>query len=182
MDSSRVVGVIASLIIVIVLAACGCGSQQPASLNWKYPVRFGDSRARVHELLGAPNTGLLSAAEKFWASGVDVEFGPEGRVTGFTFDGVAAAPYGGPEGSYPTEREFFAGLGAQADEATFRRVLGIPVDDQQREALYRRSAWRRDGFLIQAAFLAVETSAEGRTLAKGTLFSVTISQAEHWRS
>src|SRR4029453_8674907 len=91
----------ATVLIAIASALPGCGNgggvhsdaQTETSGIWQYPVHLGDSRAKVHELLGGPYDQTLDYREAYPASGVEVWFDPEGRVSKFSFVGEASALY-----------------------------------------------------------------------------------------
>ena len=91
------IGGSAALIAIGVLSACDLNrTVQPASGEsdgaWTYPLHFGDSRGKVHEVLGSA-THTTEVLEEYPLSGVTLWFSPEGRVTKFNFQGAAGALY-----------------------------------------------------------------------------------------
>jgi hypothetical protein len=79
------------------IECCGAGQVSPALKaagpdSWQYPIRLGDTRARVHELLGAASRTTTNL-EEYPTSGVDVWFNTEGRVTKLNFAGEASVVY-----------------------------------------------------------------------------------------
>jgi len=164
-------GFVAMFIALVLLAGCGGGQRERAD-TWQYPVRLGDSRARVHELLGAASRSTLDL-EEYPASGVTVWFDTENRVTKPNFAGEASAVYASASfDPIISEQQLLFGLTGHTDEAGFKRVLGVPArESQERSASVRelRCVWKKDGYLVDALFLVAKRNHEGKTFPKGTL-------------
>ena len=110
------------------------GAEGTPADSWEYPVRLGDPRARVHELLGAA-TRATPELEDYPASGVTAWFDSEGRITKLNFAGDAAALY--TNASFDpivSERPVVFGLTGHTDEDGFRRALGVPARESQQRS------------------------------------------------
>jgi hypothetical protein len=169
-------------ITLSLLPACGPEGQEgsPARTDsrngWEYPIRLGDPRSKVHQFLGnaARTTEVL---EEYPMSGVTTWFDLEGRLAKLNFHGKAGALYSGPNAMMapnwiPSDRPLLFGLTAHADEADFRRRLGSPVHEVEAgpaKAKELRCLWRKDGYLIDALFLASDRTEGGKAFAKGCL-------------
>jgi hypothetical protein len=177
------------LVLILVLPmALGCGSvgspgQRSDADPWTYPVRLAESRAKAHELLGNP-ARTTEVLEEFPKSGITLWFDSEGRVTKINLHGIAGALYAGPSSMYgdnwiPSDRSLLLGLNARSTEEEFLRILGPPADQTeagratQREV---RRVWRRDGYVLDATFLAVERTEAGKTFPKGALLWFEVSR------
>jgi hypothetical protein len=172
--------VMVGLAIVFVSAACTSGGPDhtaaPVETSWQYPLQFGDSRAKAHELLGnaTRSTDLL---EEYPMSGVTLWFDREGRVAKFNFQGSGGSLYAGPKsmtGTYwiPTTRPVVFDLTAAANDVEFARVLGAPVSENEAGTAKDREVrrvWRKGGYVIDALFLGADRVGDQATLVKGTL-------------
>jgi hypothetical protein len=167
-----------AFVALLVLSLSPACKFRTASDPWAYPVRLGDSRARVHELLGSA-TRTTEAVEEYPLSGVSVWFNPEGRVTKLNFSGAAAGLNSvGTFDSIPSDRSLMFGLTADIDEAGFRHLLGPPTVEAGLGSMARREArlvWRKGGYTIDAHFLATDRPHDERLLAKGCLLWFEIS-------
>jgi len=164
------------------LPACGTNSNDSSSArtdsrdSWQYPLRLGDARARVHEILGNA-TRTTEVLEEYPMSGVTVWFDSEGRLTKLNFHGEAGALYSGPNSMIganwiPSDRPVLSGLTSHANEDDFRRLLGSPVREYEAgpsNAKEVRRVWRYGGYLIDALFLVSDRTNEGKTFTKGSL-------------
>jgi hypothetical protein len=120
--------------IVALLMSGACESKQRASAvlneagtSWAYPVRFGNTRAQVHAILGNA-ARLTEALEEYPLSGVTLWYDAEGRVAKFNFAGPASTVYSASSlKPIPSDHQLMFGLRADTDEAGFRRLLGTPV-------------------------------------------------------
>jgi len=182
----RVVATIAVTLSLSALHASKGEGDSPiathSGASWEYPIRLGDSRAKVHALLGNASRAT-DVLEEYPMSGVTIWFDSEGRVTKLNFQGEAGALYAGPNSVIgpnwiPSDRPVVFGLTAHATEDQFRRQLGSPVreDDAGRaKAKELRLVWRKDGYLIDALFVASDRTEEGKMFAKGGLIWFEIS-------
>ena len=188
-------GVITALWIVLLalMAAAACllvtcgrvpdpGShlEDGAPAVWEYPIHLGDPRSKVHELLGGPEDPTLNYKEVYPASGVEVWFGREDRVTKFSFIGNAAALYQASAIQIPSARTLMLGLTARSMEADFRRALGPPTQEDlagQSDARERHCVWKTRGLLIDAQFLAADRTGNGKTFREGALLWFYVSPA-----
>jgi hypothetical protein len=170
---------LASSVLFVLVLSPGCRSKGPDSStgdrvvsSWAYPVRLGQSRAVVHELLGNPSR-VTDTLEEYAISGVTVWYSPEGRVAKLNFLGDASALYSsGSFDSIPSDRQLMFGLTAHTDQAGFRRLLGVPVREAEvgrADAKETRVVWRKDGAVVDALFLAADRRHDGRILPRGTL-------------
>lgn len=144
---------------------------------WTYAVHLGDSRGRAHELLGNA-TRTTEVLEEYPLSGVTVWFSPEGRVTKFNFQGSAAALYSSGQNWIPSDRTVVFGLTASSSATDFASRLGSPVDESEVGPLAARELrriWRKEGYLIDALFLASDRTGGGQTFPKGSLLWVELS-------
>ena len=142
---------------------------------WPYPVRLGDSRAQVHGSLGNA-ARVTEVLEEYPLSGVTVWYNPEGRVAKLNFAGLACAVYSLE--SIPSDRQLMFGLTAHTDEAGFRQLLGNPVRESVAGAANAKEArvvWRKDGYVIDALFLASERAYQSQALPLGRLVWFEIS-------
>jgi len=170
---------------VVFLVACGGGKNhqhdapQTNAGSWQYAVRLGDPQSRVHEMLGAASRAT-SELEEYPLSGVTVWFDREGRVTKLNFAGVASALYGGTSSDLiPSDRQTLFGLTGHTGEAEFRRILGVPtIENHERSSTVRelRCVWKKDGYVVDALFLAAERSHEGKRYPMGSLIWFDISR------
>ena len=181
-------GVAAILIATAWFSACDLkdagsqriGSDSPSS--WAYPLHFGDSRGRAHEVLG-PAARTTEVLEEYPMSGVTLWFSPEGRLTKLNFQGSAGALYSGPNSTggqnwIPSDRSLVFGLTAHANEVDFARLLGAPVSETEAGSAGTRELrriWRRGGYLIDALFLASARTDLGKTFPRGSLLWLEIS-------
>ena len=119
--------------------------------------------------------------EEYPTSGVTVWFNPEGKVVKFNFAGTASPLYSTPSfDPIVSDRHVVFDLSGNADEGSFRRVLGTPTrQSEERSTGVRelRCLWKRDGYLVDALFLATERRLEGRTFPKGCLLWFEVSRA-----
>lgn len=172
--------VMVALSVIFVSSACTSESRESAAVlvetSWQYPLQFGDSRDKAHELLGNA-TRTTDLLEEYPMSGVTLWFDPEGRLAKLNFQGSGGSLYAGPKsmmGTYwiPTNKPVLFGLTPSANEAEFARVLGAPVSENEagtaRDREVRR-VWRKGGNVIDALFLGVDRAADQATLLKGTL-------------
>jgi hypothetical protein len=175
----------AALFAVAVLSACDSKkADQPASGEshgpWTYPLHLGDSRGTAHDVLGNA-TRATEVLEEYPLSGVTLWFSPEGRVTKFNFQGAAGVLYSDGQTWIPSGRTLVFGLTAHSSDADFAGRLGAPVTEGQAgapgsaTAKERRRIWRRDGYLIDALFLASDRNHLGQTFPNGSLLWVEIS-------
>jgi hypothetical protein len=146
--------------------------QSSQSGSWQYSVRLGDMREQVHKLLG-PASRTTPMLEEYAPSGVTAWFDNENRVTKLNFAGRASAVYATASfGPIISDRQVLFGLTGYTDEAGFRRVLGVPVkESQERSASVGelRCIWKKDGYVVDALFLAAERNYKGKIFSKGTL-------------
>jgi hypothetical protein len=161
------------------LAACGPSGVEILAGHasrrdtWEYPIRLGDARAKVHQLLGNA-TRTTELLEEYPMSGVMAWFDPEGRVSKLSFLGEASAIYSlTPLDSMPSDQPLMFGLTAHTDEAGFRRLLGAPIREVMTKEL--RCVWRRDHYVIDALFAAESVRHEDKMFAKGCLVWFEIS-------
>ena len=151
--------------------------QEIGSDSWQYPVRFGDTRARVHELLSNASR-MTPELEEYPTSGITVWFDGDGRVRKFNFAGEATAIYSAPWfDPIPSNHQLVFGLTSHTDEAGFRRILGVPLRETQvRRTSIRelRCIWRREGYVVDALFLVTPRSHEEKTYRKGSLLWVEV--------
>ena len=148
--------------------------------SWQYPVRPGDNRARVHELLGNP-ARATAGLEEYPSSGVTAWFNTEGRVAKLNFSGEAAVLYSTDSfGMIPSKNQVLSGLSNRSDETDFRRILGTPAKEQQERASISRELhclWKTDSLLINALFLVAPRTHEGKTYGKGSLLWFEVSRS-----
>ena len=151
--------------------------QEAASDPWQYPIKLGDTRARVHELLGAPSH-TTAELEEYPPSGLTVWFDLGGRVTKLNFAGAASAIYSGSSSTpIPSDRQLLFGLTSHTDEAGFRSILGTAARETQERSTNRRElqcVWKKDGYVIEGLFLAAERTYEEKTYASGTLLWIEV--------
>lgn len=166
--------------LILVVLAVGCANSVPeaeqadqaSSDPWQYPIRLGDTRAAVHDLVGSPGR-VTAELEEYPASGVTVLFDSQGFVTKINFAGPASRIYStDPVGLIPTDHPVFRGLSGHADERAFVDALGDPLSGGEERAVAvreRRRVWRRDGYLIEALFLGVQRRDGDQSYSEGTL-------------
>ena len=175
----------AALFAVAILSACDSKKAgQPASGEshgrWTYPLRLGDSRGNAHEVLGNA-TRTTEVLEEYPQSGVTLWFSSEGRVTKFNFQGAAGVLYSDGQAWIPSGRTVVFGLTAHSSDADFAGRLGAPVTESEAgaprstTARERRRVCRKDGYLIDALFLASDRNHLGQTFPEGSLLWVEIS-------
>lgn len=172
----------AALIAMAVLAACDLKrTDQSASREsqnpWTYPLRLGGSRGKAHEVLGNA-TRTTEVLEEYPLSGVTLWFSPEGRVTKFNFHGAAGALYSGGQNWIPSDPTVVFGLTAHSSDADFADRLGAPVTESEAGSAAARELrliWKKDGYVIDALFLASDRHDLGQTFPKGSLLWVEIS-------
>jgi hypothetical protein len=175
----------AALIAMAVLAACDSNKADSAASGesdrfWTYPLHLGDSRGEAHAALGNA-TRTTEVLEEYPLSGVTLWFSPEGRVTKFNFQGAAAVLYSDGGSWIPSSRTVVFGLTARSSDADFAGRLGAPVTESEAgapglaTARERRRVWRKDGYLIDALFLASDRNHRGQIFPKGSLLWVEIS-------
>ena len=175
----------ALLAAVVVLSACDSKrADRPASAEshgaWTYPLQLGDSRENAHKALGNA-TRTTDVLEEYPLSGVTLWFSPEGRVTKFNFQGAAGVLYSDGQAWIPSGRTVIFGLTAHSSDVDFAGRLGAPVTESEASApglataRERRLIWRKDGYLIDALFLASNRNHVGQTFPKGSLLWVEIS-------
>lgn len=176
----RVLSTIA--ITLSLMPACGPKGQDGSPIRtdsrngWEYPIRLGDPRSKVHEFLGNA-TRTTEVLEEYPMSGVTTWFDLGGRLTKLNFHGEAGALYSGPNSMIapnwiPSDRPLLFGLTAHADEGDFKRRLGSPINEVEAgpaKAKEVRCVWRKDGYVIDALFLASDREEGGKTFAKGCL-------------
>jgi hypothetical protein len=110
--------------------------------------------------------------EEYPASGVTVWFNPEGKVAKLNFAGAAISLYSGSKEIIVSDRRIVFGLTAHAAETTFHRALGpCTIQREERSAAIRerRCIWRKDGYFIDALFLATDRTYGRTMLPRGTL-------------
>ena len=173
-------------LLLSISAFSGCGgkaspSRDAAPDSWTYPIRLGDSRGEAHSVLGNP-ARVTKVLEEYPMSGVTLWFDPEGRVSKVGMHGEAGALYAEPsrfgDSWIPSERPLVFGLTPRANEVDFVRALGTPASQTEWGASRRRETrrvWRRDGYIVDAEFLATDRSAEGKTFSKGSLLAFEVS-------
>jgi len=148
------------------------GSAPMSSNSWQYPVRLGDLRVGVHKFLGAASR-VTPELEEYPESGVTVWFDREGRVTKLNFTGEAGVVYATASFSpVISNQQVLFGLTAHTNETEFRRIFGIPVKESyERSTRVRelRCIWKKEGYVVDALFVAAERSHEGKIFSKGTL-------------
>jgi hypothetical protein len=144
---------------------------------WQYPLRLGDTKAKVHELLTfakrpSPDT------EEYSASGLTVLFDDDRRVTKLTFAGSANAIYSEtPSAPILTDRQLFFGLTTHTGEADFRRILGTPAREMKARAGDPKElhcVWKKGGYVVDAFFLSAETTREDVKFPVGSLVRVEV--------
>lgn len=102
-------------------------SPQQSYHSWQYPVKLGDTRAKVHNLLGNA-VRATSQLEEHPLSGVTLWFDADDPVTKLTFVGEAIVLYSpDPMDQIPSDRPVLRGLSPKMDDETFRRILGSPT-------------------------------------------------------
>ncbi len=174
------------LLSVVLLIGCNdvgrdqaVDSDTPAN-PWQYPIRLGDSRLTVQELLGPPHYSEKPMRDEFPRSGVSAIFNAAGRVTLLSFGG---------EANYiqdlyiPSDRPVLFGLSGHSSEEDFRLALGSPVAEsqegagpqvQEKDGRYRfvmgvRLVWKKEGYIVEGLFVAEERGHRGNIYDKGTL-------------
>ena len=174
----------------ILLMGCTDGGQDQAmdpdilADPWQYPIRVGDSRATVRDLLGPPYHTSTPVWDEFPTSGVSLMFDVGGRVTKLYFVGEADAhsPYI-PSKYIPSDRPVLFGLSGHSDEEDFRLALGSPVAERldspghvflESEGRLRplrgvRLIWRKEGYVVEGLFVAEERGYRENPYDKGTL-------------
>jgi hypothetical protein len=173
-------------ILFLATSACrsiGSGGNANQGDSWTYPIHLGDSRAKAHQLLGNPirTTDVL---EEYPMSGVTLWFGAEGRISKVGLEGIASSLYTGPvsmigDNWIPSDRAILFGLNARLTEEEFSRILGTPVDQNEAGRVTEkevRRVWRRDGYIIDATFLAVARTKEDKMFPKGALLWFAVSR------
>lgn len=148
------------------------GPETVSSDSWQYPIRIGDLRERVHGLLGAASR-VTPETEEYSESGVSVWFDREGRVTKLNFAGTACRIYASTSfDPIVSKQQIVFGLTGHTDEGGFRRALGTP-DKETYERSSRvkelRCIWKKDGYVVDALFLAKERNHSGKIFSKGSL-------------
>lgn len=174
----------------------GPGGRRASDDSWDYAIRLGDSRAKVHKLLGnAART--TDALEEYPKSGVTVWFDSEGRASKLNFGAEADQIYVGASEWIPSDRQLMFGLSTRMNEDEFTRVLGTPVRVHEHRVPptggasvpasagpdkyftdwhnERRVIWRKLNYSIEARFLASDRADQGKTFAKGSLLDFEIS-------
>ena len=175
------------LLSVVLLIGCNdVGRDQAVDLDtpanpWQYPIRLGDSRLTVQELLGPPHHTSKPIWDEFPTSGVLVMFDRAGRVTKLYFVGEANFF---PDLYIPSDRPVLFGLSGHASEEDFRLALGSPVAERQepagawvllepggRSRLLSgvRLVWKKERYVVEGLFVAEERGRRGNTYDKGTL-------------
>ena len=146
---------------------------------WEYPIRIGDSRVRVHELLGTASRST-DQLEEYVTSGVTVWFDEVGRVTKLNFAGQACAIYASASfDPIVSTHKIVFGLSAQMDEAAFRRILGDPTgENPERSSKVRelQCIWKKNGYVVEALFVVAERSHGGKIFPKGSLIWFEVSR------
>jgi hypothetical protein len=137
--------------------------QVASSDPWQYPLRLGDTKGKVHELLTfakrpSPDT------EEYPSSGLTVLFDDDRRVTKLTFAGPANAIYSEtPSAPILTDRQILFGLTTHTGEADFRRILGAPAREMKGRAGDPKElhcVWKKGGYVVEAFFLSAEITRE----------------------
>ncbi len=145
--------------------------------SWNYPIHLGDPISKVHSLLGTPSR-TTEVLEEYPRSGVSVWFTPEGRVAKLNFQGQAGALYAPDNQWHPTDRIVLLGLSPRATEIDFAQALGTPDETKlERGSKFREAhlTWRRDGYIVDAWFLAIERSLGDIQFPKGALLWFEVS-------
>jgi len=147
--------------------------------GWRYPVKLGDTRERVSEVLSYPSRETPSMAE-YPKAGVTAWFDQTGRVSKLAFLGEASRLYtSDPVGIFPIRPPIGVvfTLTGESTEADFRKVLGNPATEAEVPARgrERRRIWKSRGYVIEGLFLVEAQSEAGKTYQPGTLvwFEVT---------
>jgi hypothetical protein len=164
----------------------GC-TQEPANVNfalakapsepWQYPLRLGDTRSKVHELLSSPKR-TTKDLEEYPASGVTVSFDDDRRVTKLGFAGTASEISSDETPTILTDRPLLFGLTSHTDEAGFRRVLGMPARETQEHSANQKDLlhciWKKDGYIIEGFFLSSQKAQTQTSLPTGSLIRVEV--------
>jgi len=168
-------------IVLIITNTCDRSNkkhnQDNTKNSWEYSIRLGDSRSKVHELLGIPSR-TTSEIEEYPTSGVSVWFDSENRIGKLNFAGPAIGIYGGTPKQLLSDNPILFGLTMRSNEATFRKVLGLPsLETQERSQAFReqRCIWKKEGYLINALFVLAERSDGDKLYQRGTLIWFEVS-------
>jgi hypothetical protein len=175
-----------SLFCMLAALLHGC-SQEPASPSfavekassdpWQYPLRLGDTRAKVHELLSAPRR-TTKDLEEYPASGVTVAFDDDRRVTKLNFAGPASEVASDGPPTILAERPLLFDLTSHTDETGFRRVLGMPARETQERSPNQKDSlhciWKKDGYVVEGFFLTSERVHDTTRLPTGSLIRVEV--------
>jgi hypothetical protein len=163
--------VLAAALMAASVPACQQASPESVSRStatWQYPIRLGDTRARVNEFLTMPAIDDGGIHQEYPASGVAIFFDDTGHLAKISIYGPASKVIGmriGGSEILPSNRPVVFGLAGTVNEATFRKVLGRP-ETETRGPRERRCVWNKDGYVIDAQFLAIQREDE-----RGTLYS-----------
>jgi hypothetical protein len=175
---------IAKLAVVLSIILCFssvCGKkasiggsvvQTKTQVVWEYPVHLGDSRAKVHKLLGGPDNPTLGYRESYPASGVELWFSDDDLVTKMSFIGEAAEIWRVWAIQIPSYRNLMLGLTAFTNEEGFKRILGPPLQDYGGHCI-----WKTNDLLIDAGFLESDSTENGKTFMKGGLIYLDVTPA-----
>ena len=158
-------------------------SQQISYDVWQYPIQLGDSRAKVHKLLGSA-TRTTPQLEEYPLSGVSISFDGMAKVIKLWFAGPGCSVYSDNDGiqnnPLPTEHLIFFDLTGSTNEARFRQAFGVPQRESQEGSAAKRELhciWRYQGYLVDALFLFAERNQGDKIFAKGTLVWLEVSRA-----
>ena len=164
----------AGLLASAVIAVSACSA--PAG-SWEYPVRLGDSRERVYDLLGLPSEKIpdpltASIIEWFPVSGVSVEFDEFHKARVLHFPGEYHL-----EGWIVSDRNVLFGLHPRSEQQLFTDRFVAP-DLTAAGPDSRTHTWRHANYAILAEFWAADVEQAGRKLKAGSLRRLEVSPAQ----
>ena len=165
-----------SVVLACVTLAAGSGcAAAPAA--WEYPVKLGDSRERVYDLLGLPTEKIpdpptSSMIEWFPISGVSVEFDEFHKARVLHFPGEYRL-----DGWVVSDRKILFGLDARSDRSQFDAILGAPAVTTTGPDAHTYT-WRRDSYAILGEFWTADVQHGGKIFKAGTLKRVELSPAQ----
>jgi hypothetical protein len=158
--------------------------QNPAPFSdWDYPIRLGDPRSRVREVLGRPSC-TRDGADEYWAAFVTVWFDADDRVTKLNLRGAAGlitsgCSLVGAQGLIVAPRVLMFGLMGDPSADEFSRLLGPPVREERADSgarLSMRRVWITSGYVIDALFLTADwTDRSGQAFSAGRLLWFDVS-------
>jgi len=146
--------------------------------GWEYPVRLGDARERVYDLVGAPTARFpdnqnLSVTEWFPTSGVSIEFDQFGKARQLNVAGEFHWNDWVQSG-----RHVVFGLTSRSTWNEFVSSLGQPVSTGPVESGYQKFSWHKGEYAIAGEFWVEDSKDGDHVYPMGTLKWLEVSSAQ----